>query len=175
MKKIAVFGKPGGGKSTFSQKLSLKIDIPFYALDLIEYKQDGTKTDLSEFERQHQELIESDKWIVDGFGTITSFYQRLACADTLIYIDLPYPIHYWRVTKRLLQSIFHKPKGWPEGSSVWKGTVSSYKTLKSCPQFWNENFLAYIQEIAKGKKLLVFSSASEMNKYLANVNTQQNA
>jgi len=169
MTKIAVFGKPGGGKSTFSEKLSLKIDVPFYHLDLIEFNIDGSKIDSFKFEKAHQELIESDKWIVDGFGTIETFYKRLDCANELIYINLPYSTHYWRITKRLLLSLFKKPKGWPEGSSVWKGTLSSYKTLKLCPQFWNEKFLEGLREIAEGKNLVIFNSTDEMKKYLNEV------
>lgn len=38
MKKIAVFGKPGSGKSILSKKLALASGIKLYALDLIVYK-----------------------------------------------------------------------------------------------------------------------------------------
>ena len=135
MKKVAVFGKPSGGKSTFSRRLAKNMGIPLHPLDLIEYNKDGTKVDFEEFEHKHQKILDLDKWIIDGFGTIDSFFKRLDCADTLIYIHLPYSVHYWWVTKRLLKSLFSKPEGWPEGSSVWNGTVSSFKTLKVCPKF----------------------------------------
>lgn len=38
MNRVAVFGKPGGGKSTLSRKLSAITGIKLYALDLIQYK-----------------------------------------------------------------------------------------------------------------------------------------
>ena len=36
MKRIAVFGKPGGGKSTLSKKISAATGLELYPLDLIE-------------------------------------------------------------------------------------------------------------------------------------------
>jgi len=78
---------------------------------------------------------------------LSSFNQRLDAADTLVYIDLPYLVSYWLVTKRLLKGLFIKPEGWPEGSSVLKGSLESYKTLKLCPQFWNDDFRQKLERI----------------------------
>lgn len=36
MNRIVVFGKPGGGKSTLSKKLSTETNINLYALDIID-------------------------------------------------------------------------------------------------------------------------------------------
>jgi len=87
MNKVAVFGKPGSGKSTLSRKLATATGILLYSLD--------------------------------------SFWQRLEQADTLMYIDLPYRVSYWLVTKRLIKGLIVKPEGWPEGSSVFKGSLQS--------------------------------------------------
>ena len=78
--------------------------------------------------------------IIEGFGTIESFYARIEAADTLIYIYLPYKVHYWWVFKRFFKGLFNTPEGWPEGSSILKGTIESYKVLKICPKFWNDDF-----------------------------------
>lgn len=41
------------------------------------------------FDREHAKILVSEKWIIDGFGLLASFYKRLDEADTLIYINLP--------------------------------------------------------------------------------------
>lgn len=41
MKKIAVFGKPGSGKSTLSKNLASISGIPLHPLDSIVYKNNG--------------------------------------------------------------------------------------------------------------------------------------
>lgn len=135
MKRIAIFGKPGGGKSTLAEQLSEALELPLYALDLIEYKKNGEKMPFEEYEKIHNEIINSEKWVIEGFGYRRSFWSRLELADTLIYVDLPYKTHYWWVMKRFLKGAYSKPKGWPPGSSVVKGTFNSFKFLKLSPLF----------------------------------------
>lgn len=166
MKKIAVFGKPGSGKSTLSKNLASATGIKLYPLDSIVYKSNGVMADRKTYDAQHGNILSSDSWIIDGFGPIESFYQRLNVADTLIYIDLPYVLSYWFVTKRLLKGMFIKPEGWPEGSSVLKGTMESYKTLKLCPKFWNESFMQKLEEISNNKSLHVIRTISDLNSFV---------
>ncbi|WP_293268182.1 adenylate kinase [Neptunomonas sp.] len=166
MNKIAVFGKPGGGKSTLSLKLSVAKDIQLCPLDLIEYKQNGERVSLDEYSKMHTELICSDKWIIEGLGTIESFWQRIDAADTLIYVDLPYHVHYWWVTKRLLKSLFVKPEGWPEGCSVLKGTLASWKYLRLSPKFWNNELFEKIQLRANGKEIFRITSIKDINNFV---------
>jgi len=168
MKKVAVFGKPGGGKSTLSRKLSVAQAIKLCPLDLIEYTQNGERVSPEEYSRNHSKLINSDNWIIEGLGTIESFWQRVDAADTLIYIDLPYYVHYWWVTKRLLKSLFVKPEGWPEGCSVFKGTLASWKYLRLSPKFWNNELFEKIQSRANGKKILKITSIKEINRLSRN-------
>jgi len=166
MKKIAVFGKPGSGKSTLSKSLASATGLKLYQLDSILYKKDGALVDRQTYDRAHGNILSSDSWIIDGFDKIESFYKRLDAADTLIYIDLPYIVSYWLVTKRLLKGVIIKPEGWPEGSSILKGTLQSYKTLKLCPKFWNNGFLQKLEELATNKSLYVIRSVAELNRFI---------
>ncbi|WP_461517523.1 P-loop NTPase family protein [Porticoccus sp.] len=170
MNKIAVFGKPGSGKSTLSKNLASVTGIKLYPLDSIVYKSNGEMVDRKTYDSEHEKILSSDSWIIDGFGPMESFYNRLDAADTLIYIDLPYFFSYWFVTKRLLKGMFVKPEGWPEGSSVLKGTVQSYKTLRLCPKFWNESFMHKLETVSNGKILFVIQTIPELNGFVgANV------
>jgi adenylate kinase family enzyme len=166
MKKIAVFGKPGSGKSTLSKSLTSATGIPLHQLDSIVFKPNGNRVDREIYDREHAKILSSDCWIIDGFGPIDSFNQRLEAADTLIYIDLPYSVSYWLVTKRLIKGLFIKPEGWPNGSSVIKGTLESYRTLRLCPAFWNDDFLKKLEAISDNKTLCVIRSISELNHFI---------
>ena len=169
MKKIAVFGKPAGGKSTLSKKLSAVTGIKLCPLDLIEYKKNGERVSQDIYSKKHAELIAADNWIIEGLGTLESFWQRIDAADTLIYVDLPYYVHYWWVTKRLLKSPFVKPEGWPEGSSVLKGTLAGYKYLRLSRKFWTQELFEKIQDKAKGKKIYRITSVRELNDFVAKI------
>lgn len=166
MKKIAVFGKPGSGKSTISKALALATGIELHQLDSIVYKANGELVEREVFDLAHDNIINSESWIIDGFGPLGSFNTRLEAADTLVYIDLPYPISYWFVTKRMLKGLFVKPEGWPDGSSVIKGTIQSYKTLKLCPKFWNDDFRLRLELRAKEKEVHIIRSVSELNNFV---------
>jgi adenylate kinase family enzyme len=166
MKKIAVLGKPGNGKSALAKRLKLATGIPLHQLDSILYNSDGETISVNTFNNLHTNIINSDSWIIEGFGTHETLYQRLDAADTVIYIDLPYLVSYWFVTKRLLKSIFVKPEGWPEDCSVFKGTLQSYKTLRGSPMFWNNQFMEKLEYITIAKSFYVIRSVPELDKFI---------
>jgi adenylate kinase family enzyme len=137
MQKVAIFGKPGSGKSRLGKQLAAVTGLPLYPLDSIVYDQSGAPRAPELYVQDHDAILASERWIMDGFAPFTainSFFQRLEAADTLIYIDLPYPASYWFVSKRLIKGLWRTPDGWPEGSSVIQGSIASYKTLKLCPE-----------------------------------------
>jgi adenylate kinase family enzyme len=166
MKKVAVFGKPGSGKSTVSKTLASALGLPLHQLDSIVYKPNGEFVAREEFDAIHSNILRSDTWVIDGLGPISSFNERLVAADTLVYIDLPYSVSYWFVTKRFLKGLFVKPEGWPDGSSILKGTLNSYKTLKLCPKFWNDDFSSRLMEHKSSKEVYVIKAVSELNAFV---------
>lgn len=171
MKKVAIFGKPANGKSTLSKKLATATGITLYPLDSILYHPNGEEVEQEQYVEIHQNILNSEEWIIEGFGPLNSlhsFYQRLEEADTLIYIDLPYSTTYWLVTKRLLKGLFRKPEGWPEGASIVKGTLESLKVLKLCPKFWNPVFLQKIEGMSVNKSIYIIRSVSELNHFINN-------
>lgn len=161
MQKVAVFGKPGSGKSTLSKALAKVTGLPYYPLDSIVYCADGKTVDRDVYDAKHNEILASQQWIIDGLGPIGSFYQRLAAADTLVYLDLPYATTYWLATKRLFKGVFITPIGWPEGSNIFKGTFQTFKMLKLSPSFWNSDFDTKLQALSEGKALYVLHSLEE--------------
>ncbi|MBD3609953.1 MAG: adenylate kinase [Gammaproteobacteria bacterium] len=165
MNKVAVFGKPGGGKSTLSRKLSAATGIQLCPLDLIEYRKNGERVAREEYSKKHADWINADNWIIEGLGTLESFWSRIDAADTLIYVDLPYHVHYWWVTKRFLKSALVKPEGWPEGSSVLKGTIAGWKYLRLSPRFWTPELFEEIQRRGKDKDIYRITSVKEMNNF----------
>ncbi len=169
MKKIAVIGKPANGKSTLSKELALATGIKLYALDSVLYKPNGEEVSRQSYEEFHESIISSEEWIIEGFGpmsSLDSFNRRLEAADTLIYIELPYIVTYWLVAKRFFKGLLIKPEGWPEGSSVLKGTLESYRVLKHCPKFWNDSFLQRLENLASDKSLYIIRSLSELNNFV---------
>jgi adenylate kinase family enzyme len=83
MKKVAVFGNTGGGKSTLAKRLSVITGLPLYPIDLFQYLPDGGgQIPEDEYLKVHADILGRDQWIIDGYGSLASTSERLAVADT---------------------------------------------------------------------------------------------
>ena len=100
MKKIALIGLPGSGKSTFASKLGKVLKIPVHHLDRHQFLPCGKKRNREEFIKTQKSLLREDAWIVEGCS-FSTFEMRFSTADTLIYFHFSRALCYWRLIKRL--------------------------------------------------------------------------
>ena len=92
MKRVAIFGNAGGGKSTLARRLTAITGLPLHALDLVKYRVGGAEVPHPEYLQAHAEILSGERWIIDGFGCVASAWERFEAADTLVYVDLPLSI-----------------------------------------------------------------------------------
>lgn len=166
MQKVAVFGNAGGGKSTLSRRLAELTGLPLYPLDKLKYRPGGAEVPLEAFNRDHQRILETDRWIIDGFGSMETLWPRLQEADTLIYIDLPLYQHYWRVTKRLITGYFKLPEGWPENSPILKGSLSSYQVISLCHERLTPRYREFVEQSRNTKQVFHLRSPRQISQFL---------
>lgn len=164
--KIAVFGKPGGGKSTLSQQIASVTNLPLHQLDLIQFDVDGVKVPDEIFIKQHSAILTNPCWVIDGFGTPRSFENLLRAADVLVYVERPVVVHYWWVTKRFILSPFSKPLGWPDRSPMLRSTISSYRFLRLSYRFWTPAFRAKLLALQPGKRVYIVERQSDVRAIL---------
>ena len=167
--RIAVFGKPGGGKSTLSQQIAATTRLPLHQLDLVQYERGGARVPDEQFARRHAEILASGHWVVDGFGNPHLFAAMLRAAHVLVYVERSPLRHYWWVTKRLLKSPFAKPLGWPEGSPLLSSTIASYRVLRRSPRFWNQAMVASLLAMRPEKRVYVVRTRSDERALLADL------
>ena len=164
--KVAVFGKPGGGKSTLARQIAATANLPLRHLDLLQYERGGARVPDDEFLRRHREALAQPRWVADGFGTAEAFGAMLRAADVLVYVDRPSWTHYWRVTKRFLKSPFAKPLGWPDGSPILRSTISSYRFLRLSSRFWTPALEASLVALRPDKRVHVIRRQSDIMELL---------
>jgi adenylate kinase family enzyme len=153
MKRVAVFGNAGGGKSTLARRLADLTRLPLYPLDMIQFRTGGGEVPREEYSTAHADLLRRDEWIIDGFGTVASAWARFAQADTLVYVDLPLVTHHWFVTKRLVKGVFVTPEGWPDNSPIWRSTMDSYRVLWSCHRTLTPRYRQLVADAAASKRV----------------------
>jgi adenylate kinase family enzyme len=182
MRKVAVFGNAGGGKSTLARALGEITGLPLYVIDAIQFagcyrpgENGGGKIPHEEFLKVHADLIGRDRWIIDGYGSVASAWERFAAADTLVYVDLPVLTHYRFVTKRLLEGMFRNPPGWPENSPLWSSTLDSYRVIWRCHTRLTPKYRQLVADVSSSKRVHHLRSPGEMQAFLEAVQQEHQA
>jgi adenylate kinase family enzyme len=88
MKRVAIIGCSGGGKSTLAAKLGQRLGIPVIFLDSLYWRPGWVESDRGEFRGRLMEALRADSWITDG-NFMDTADVRLALADTIIWVDQP--------------------------------------------------------------------------------------
>jgi len=172
MKRVAVFGNAGGGKSTLARQLARITHLPLHAVDNMKYRPGGDEVPHNEYLQAHTELLRDDEWIIDGFGCVPSAWQRFSAADTLIYVDLPLLTHYVWVTKRLVKGMVVSPEGWPENSPMWRSTLKSYRVIQLCHEKLTPRYRQLVAEQTAHKRVHHLRSANAIKAFLRAVSDE---
>ncbi len=172
MQKVAVFGNAAAGKSTLARKLAELTRLPLYPLDTVQYRPGGGKVPHEQYLKAHADLLARDQWIIDGFGCLSSAWERFAAADTLVYIDLPLLTHYRWATKRFFQGHFVTPEGWPEKSPIWSSTLDSYRVIWRCHRGLTPRYRQLVAEAAATKQVHHLTSRARISDFLESVGQQ---
>lgn len=163
LKKFALFGLPGSGKSTFADQLGKKLGLPVHHLDRHYFLAHWEIRPRDQFLAAQQEMVDGDAWVIEG-NSIATLEMRFQRADVILYFNLPRYLCLWRVFKRP----FHHDKtikDIPEGCS--KSDIS-WSLLKYLWHFDAEK-RAHIEELKKKYPLVDFreiKSAKEAVQFL---------
>jgi len=101
MKRILITGNAGSGKSTLARKISDELDIPFHSLDRIVWKSGWRRASRNEKNRMIAELTNQEHWVIDGVSLLAQDE-----ADTVVFLDVPRRVSFWRTFKRNWRYMF---------------------------------------------------------------------
>jgi adenylate kinase family enzyme len=102
VKRIAILGRGGAGKSTLAQRLGDILGSPVTELDHLFWKPGPRPTPEDEWGEIQTRLVASNRWIIDGdLGPYdTGLARRLSAADTVVVLDFPLWRCVWRSLRR---------------------------------------------------------------------------
>ena len=158
MNKVIVIGCPGSGKTTFSEKLHQKTNLPLYYLDAIWHKPDKTHIARSEFDERLHEILNEDFWIIDGNYQRT-LETRLQYCDTVFLFDLPVEVCLEGAVNRLGKGRYDMPWIEKELSLEFKNQIEMFP-IDQLPQIYE------LLEKYKEKNVIIFKTRKEMDDYL---------
>jgi adenylate kinase family enzyme len=109
MRRVAIVGCGGSGKSVLARELGRRTGLPVIHLDTLFWSPDWQPTPPDEWRAIQERLVAEERWIIDGnYGGTMEL--RLAAADTVVFLDLPTHVCLRRVILRRLRSRFGAPR-----------------------------------------------------------------
>lgn len=112
-----IIGQPGSGKSTLARELGLLTGLPVIHIDQILWKTGWIERSTEDRGKLISKVHQQESWIFEGNYPQT-IPERIAQADTCIWLDFPLGLRLWRVIARTLH--YHGtnrpdlPEGCPE-------------------------------------------------------------
>ena len=106
MRRIAVIGCGGAGKTTLANELGRRLGLPVLHVDGFYWQQrpggGQVESTPEQWRRIHEEMIGAERWVIDGMK-VGVLPARLAAADTVIFLDLGAWRCLWGVLRRRLR------------------------------------------------------------------------
>lgn len=87
MKKVAIVGCGGSGKSHVARELGTILDAPVTHLDAAFYDDEWNALPVDKFTEVQRELVSQPRWVIDGNYNST-LQVRLEACDTVVLMDV---------------------------------------------------------------------------------------
>ena len=158
MLKVMVIGSPGAGKSTFARKLRDVTGLPLYYLDMLWHKPDQTNISAEEFDKQLEEIVQKNRWIIDGNYQRTLEIRMREC-DTIFLLDYPLEVCLSGAESRIGKKREDLPWVETEFDEEFRQWIVDF-SKDQLPQIYE-----LIEKYQKEKKVVIFKAREEADAY----------
>lgn len=100
MKRVMIVGFSGSGKSTMASKIAEAIGVSATHLDAVHWLPNWTENTVENEIYTLRPVLERESWVIDGNYRKVLFKERMALADTVIFLDINRFQRLYRVFRR---------------------------------------------------------------------------
>ena len=172
LKRIAVVGTTGSGKTILGRRLSRSLRVPHVELDALNWEPNWTPAPTELFRRRVADALAADAWVVDGGYSVVRdiVWDR---ATTLVWLDYSLWLILWRLTGRTVRRVFTREELWSGNKERLRTAFFSRDSLFvwALKTYWSRR-KRYAKLIAQGEypnlAVVRHRSPRETDRWLAN-------
>jgi adenylate kinase family enzyme len=167
MKRIAVIGPGGAGKSTLARQIGARLGIEVIHLDALFWWPGWVETPREQWAALQHELVRRDAWVMDGnYGGTQEI--RLAAADTIVFLDLPRHVCIRRVLTRWLRYRGRSRPDMGPGCDE-RMTWEFLRWIWDYPSTRRPGIVRKLAEYAPGRRIVRLRSPREVRAFVASL------
>ena len=128
LKRAAVIGTSGAGKTTLASELARLLGAPHVELDAYRHGPNWTETPNDIFRQKIADALVGESWVVDGNYSVARdiVWGR---ATTVVWLDYPFPLVFWRLFRRTLGRYVRQTELWNGNREDLKGALFERDSL----------------------------------------------
>ena len=126
--RIVVVGTTCAGKTTLAQNLAQRLRLPHIELDALHWGPNWTPAPRETFRQAVAEALHGATWVTDGnYSKVQDIVWSRA--DTVIWLDYPFPVIFGRLIKRTFRRVVTRETLWNGNRESWRGVLLSRDSL----------------------------------------------
>jgi adenylate kinase family enzyme len=166
MRRVAIIGNGGGGKSILARELARALTLPVHAVDDVQWQPGWVRTPLDDIARTHARWLAEPGWIIDGWGSWESLAERFAMADAIVLVDFPLRTHYWWAIKRQVECTLGLRRDWPpKGCKVLPITWRLLQVIRRVHYEYRPRLIALLAEPHIRDRVVHLRSPRELRQF----------
>jgi adenylate kinase family enzyme len=128
LRRVAVVGVTGSGKTTFAAALAAALDLVHIELDALHWEPNWVMADTAVFRDRVQRAVSADRWVADGNYTRVRdlVWERI---DTVVWLDYSFPVAFGRLLRRTFGRIRSGEELWAGNRERWRDHFVSRDSL----------------------------------------------
>jgi len=125
MQSIVVVGTSGSGKTTVAACIAERLGFPHVELDSIHWAPNWIEIPDEAFREKVALVAGGDAWVADGnYRAVRDILW--SHADTVVWLDLPFRVVFWRIIKRTITRIISREELWNGNKERWDSLFGRY-------------------------------------------------
>jgi adenylate kinase family enzyme len=150
MRRVALMGISGGGKTTLGKQLAARLGVTFIELDELQHGPNWTESTPEELRAKATAALDAtpEGWVVDGNYYTPLGGTVLDRADTVVHLDPSLPLAFGRVVWRTTARAARRQELWNGNRESFRNMLFSRYSMPLWVLKQHGNFRRRIPEIA---------------------------